>query len=47
MPKTIQQYKFKKKDYSFLNFKTIRKKLKMIHTDGEIYHVLGLGESTL
>ena len=27
--------------------KTLMKKLKMIPTDGEIYHVLGLEESTL
>ena len=29
------------------NYKTLRKKLKMVPTDGEIYHVLGLEESIL
>ena len=35
------------KDLYAENYKTLKKKLKMIQTDGEIYHVLGLEESTL
>ena len=35
------------KDLYAENYKTLIKKLKMIQTDGEIYHVLGLEESTL
>ena len=35
------------KDLYAENYKTLMKKLKMIQTDGEIYHVLGLEESTL
>ena len=34
------------KDLYAENYKTLMKKLKMIHTDGAIYHVLGLEEST-
>ena len=35
------------KDLYAENYKTLMKKLKMIPTDGEIYHVLGLEESKL
>ena len=35
------------KDLYAENYKTLIKKLRMIQTDGEIYHVLGLEESTL
>ena len=35
------------KDLYAENYKTLMKTLKMIQTDGEIYHVLGLQESTL
>ena len=35
------------KDLYAENYKTLMKKLKMIQIDGEIYHVLGLEESTL
>ena len=35
------------KDLYAENYKTLIKKLKMIQTDGERYHVLGLEESTL
>ena len=35
------------KDLYAENYKTLMKKLKMIQRDGEIYHVLGLKESTL
>ena len=35
------------KDLYAENYKTLRKKLKMLPTDGEIYHVLGLEESIL
>ena len=35
------------KDLYAENCKTLMKKLKIIQTDGEIYHVLGLEESTL
>ena len=35
------------KDLYAENYKTLTKKLKVIQTDGEIYHVLGLVESTL
>ena len=35
------------KDLYAENYKTLRRKLKMIPTDGEIYNVLGLEESTL
>ena len=35
------------KDLYSENYKTLRKKSKMIQTDGEIYHVLGLEESRL
>ena len=35
------------KDLYAENYKTLRKKLKMIQRDEEIYHVLGLEESTL
>ena len=35
------------KDLYAENYKTLLKKLKRIQTDGEIYHVLGLEESTL
>ena len=34
------------KDLYAENYKTLMKKLKMIQTDGETYHVLGLEEST-
>ena len=34
------------KDLYAENYKTLMKELKMIQTDGEIYHVLGLEEST-
>ena len=34
------------KDLYTENYKTLMKKLKMIQTGGEIYHVLGLEEST-
>ena len=33
------------KDLYSENYKTLMKKSKMTQTDGEIYHVLGLGES--
>ena len=35
------------KDLYAENYKTLMKELKMIQTDGEKYHVLGLEESTL
>ena len=35
------------KDLYAENYKTLMKETKMIQTDGEIYHVLGLEESTL
>ena len=35
------------KDLYAENYKTLMKKLKMIQTDGETYHVLGLEESIL
>ena len=35
------------KDLYAENHKTLMKEIKMIPTDGEIYHVLGLEESTL
>ena len=35
------------KDLYAENYKTLMKEIKMIQTDGEIYHVLGLKESTL
>ena len=35
------------KDLYAENYKTLMKEIKMIQTDGEIYHVLGLEESTL
>ena len=35
------------KDLYAENYKTLMKEIKAIQTDGEIYHVLGLEESTL
>ena len=35
------------KDLYAENYRTLMKEIKMIQTDGEIYHVLGLEESTL
>ena len=35
------------KDMYAENYKTLMKELKLLQTDGEIYHVLGLKESTL
>ena len=35
------------KDLYAENYKTLMKEINMIQTDGEIYHVLGLEESTL
>ena len=35
------------KDLYAENYKTLMKEIKVIQTDGEIYHVLGLEESTL
>ena len=35
------------KDVDAETYKTLMKEIKMIQTDGEIYHVLGLEESTL
>ena len=38
---------FEKKDLYAENYKTLMKAIKMIQTDGEIHHVLGLEDSTL
>ena len=36
-----------RKDLCAENYKTLMKEIKVIQIDGEIYHVLGLEESTL